>query len=142
MPTPFGPQLIGETEKSLNALLRRFLEGTDLTEPEWVTLRIADGLGGAGHPESLAVAVAERAHFPDAVRLVDTLTDRGLLHDGRLSPSGRELVTILQTRIRTETAPIWDALPAEDVAAAARVLNEIVDRTRDVLDGTELVPGT
>jgi hypothetical protein len=31
MSTPFGPQLIGETEKTLNALLRRFLEGTGLT---------------------------------------------------------------------------------------------------------------
>jgi hypothetical protein len=27
MPMPFGPQLIGETEKTLGELLRRFLEG-------------------------------------------------------------------------------------------------------------------
>ena len=27
MSTPFGPQLIGETEKTLNALLDRFLQG-------------------------------------------------------------------------------------------------------------------
>ena len=32
MSIPFSPQLIGETEKTLNALLRRFLEGTGLTE--------------------------------------------------------------------------------------------------------------
>jgi len=44
MPTPFGPQLIGETEKTLGALLRRFLEGTGLSEPQWVTLRLADRL--------------------------------------------------------------------------------------------------
>jgi hypothetical protein len=41
MPTTFGPQLIGETEKTLNALLRLFLEGTGLTESQWVTLRLA-----------------------------------------------------------------------------------------------------
>jgi hypothetical protein len=39
--TPFGPQLLGETEKTLNALLRKSLRGTGLTEPQWVTLRVA-----------------------------------------------------------------------------------------------------
>jgi hypothetical protein len=141
MSTPFGPQLIGETEKALNALLRRFLEGTGLTEPEWVTLRIADARKGTVGPEHLAAAVTERAHYLDAVDLVDALTDRDLLHDGQLSPVGRELVTILQARIRTETAPIWDELPADDVAAAARVLNEVVDRARFALSGLATSPG-
>ena len=31
MSTPFSPQLIGQTQKALGALLRRFLEGTGLT---------------------------------------------------------------------------------------------------------------
>jgi hypothetical protein len=44
MSTSFGPQLIGETEKTLNALLRRFLDSTGLTEPQWVTLRLAGQL--------------------------------------------------------------------------------------------------
>jgi hypothetical protein len=48
MPAPFGPQLIGETEKTLDALLRQFLEGTGLTESQWVTLRRAGPL--APHP--------------------------------------------------------------------------------------------
>jgi hypothetical protein len=93
MSTPFGPQLIGETEKALNALLRRFLEGTGLTEPEWVTLRIAEAREGTVGVESIAAAVAGRAHYLGAVDLVDALTDQGLLHDGQLSPAGRELVT-------------------------------------------------
>ena len=46
MSTPFGPQLIGETEKTLNALLLRHLDGTGLTEPQWVTLRLADQFDG------------------------------------------------------------------------------------------------
>jgi hypothetical protein len=45
MTTPFGPQLIGETEKTLNAILRRLLQGTGLSEPQWVTLRLAGQLG-------------------------------------------------------------------------------------------------
>ena len=47
MSTPFGPQLIGETEKTLNAILRRILQGTGLTEPQWVTMRLAGALDGS-----------------------------------------------------------------------------------------------
>lgn len=133
MPTPFGPQLIGETEKTLNALLRRCLDGTGLTEPQWVTLRLADLLDGSVDAEGLAAAVADRARFIDAVDLVTELTDRGLLGDGRLTAAGRALTEAVRGNITTETAPIWDDLPAEDVAAAARVLNEVVTRARAAL---------
>jgi len=133
MSTPFGPQLIGETEKTVNALLRRFLQGTGLTEPQWVTLRLADLLDGSGGAGDLAAAVADRAHFADAADLVSELTDRGLLGDGRPTPAGRELTAGVQATIATETAAIWDDLPADDVAAATRVLNEVVTRARAVL---------
>jgi hypothetical protein len=133
MATPFGPRLIGEAEKTLNALLRRFLEGTGLTEPQWVTLRLADLLDGSADADGLAAAVADRAQFPDASELVDQLTTRGLLDDGRLTLAGRELTVAIQDTITTETAPIWDDLPANDVAGATRVLNEVVTRARVVL---------
>lgn len=133
MSTPFGPRLIGETEKTLNALLRRFLEGTGLTEPQWVTLRLADLLDGSVHADGLAAAVAERAQFPHASELVSELTDRGLLDDGRLTPAGRELTAAVQDTITTETASIWGDLPANDVAGATRVLNEVICRARIVL---------
>ena len=133
MSTPFGPQLIGETEKTLNALLLRFLDGTGLDEPQWVTLRLAGLLDGSVDAAGLAAAVADRAHFPDATGLVGRLTDRGLLDDGRLTSAGRELTAAVQARITTGTAAIWDDLPAADVAATARVLNELVTRARAVL---------
>ena len=133
MPTPFGPRLIGETEKTLNALLRRFLAGTGLTEPEWVTLRLADQLDGSVGADGLTAAVIDRAHFLDAATLVTGLTNRGLLHDdGRLTSAGRELTEAVQATITTETAPIWDNLAVDDVAAATRVLNEVVTRARAV----------
>lgn len=130
MSTPFGPRLIGETEKTLNALLRRFLEGTGLTEPQWVTLRLADLLDGRIGADGLAVAVADRAQFLNASDLVSELTSRGLLDDGRLTFAGRELIATVQRSMTTETTPIWDNLPAADVAAATRVLNEVVARAR------------
>jgi hypothetical protein len=133
MPTPFGPQLIGETEKALGALLRRFLEGTSLTESQWVTLRLADRLDGSVDANGLVAAVADRAQLSNAAELVSELTRRGLVDDGRLTSAGREVTTAIQTTIATTTAPIWDGLPDEDVAAATRVLNEILTRARAVL---------
>ena len=41
---PFGPVLLGQTEKTLQALLRHTLTGTGLSEPEWVTLTSGSGL--------------------------------------------------------------------------------------------------
>jgi hypothetical protein len=133
MSTPFGPQLIGETEKTLNSLLDRFLQRTGLTEPQWVTLRLAGMLDGSVDADGLATAVADRAHFSDAVDLVGELTDRGLLADGRLTSTGRELTTAVQTSITTDTAAIWDNLRSDDVAAATRVLNEVISRARVLL---------
>jgi hypothetical protein len=133
MATPFGPQLIGETEKTLNAILRRLLEGTGLTEPQWVTLRLADQLDGTVDPDALEAAVADRAHFHDAADLVAELTARDLLDDGRLTSAGRELTRAVQATITARTTPIWDDLPADDVAAAGRVLNEVIARARLVL---------
>ena len=133
MTTPFGPQLIGETEKTLNALLLRYLEGTGLTEPQWVTLRLAGMLDGSVDSDGLAAAVTNRAHFADAEQLVVELTARGLLDDGQLTSAGRDLVANVQAATVAATAPIWDGLPADDVAATTRVLNEVLGRAHAAL---------
>lgn len=128
--TSFGPQLIGETEKTLNALLRLLLADAELTEPEWVTLRLA---GQAPPDVDLTEHVRELAHLPDTRALVAALDGRGLLADDRLSPAGGALVAEVQVRIAAVTAPIWGDLDPSDVAAAERVLNAVVGRTREVL---------
>jgi hypothetical protein len=133
MSSPFGPQLIGETEKTLNALLARYLEGSELTEPQWVTLRIADMLDGSVDADGLAAAVAGRAHFADAAHLVAEMTNRGSLANGRLTAAGRDLITAVQARIANGIAPIWEGLPDDDVAATARVLNEVLKRAHALL---------
>ena len=133
MSTSFGPQLIGEAEKTLNALLRRILESTDLTEPQWVTLQLAGQLDCSDDSEGLAVGLADRAHFSNASDLVGELNARGLLEGGRLSSSGRELISAVQATIAKETASIWQNLPDADVESTTSVLNEIVTRARLVL---------
>lgn len=141
MSIPFGPRLIGETEKTLNALLRKFLLGYDLTEPQWVTLQLAIELDGSVDAAGLAAAAAERAHFENAIELVDSLTGRALLDEGRVTPAGRDLVAGIRDRIVHEAGPIWQGLAQDDVATAGRVLNEVVKRARDVL-ARQAQPGT
>jgi hypothetical protein len=133
MTTPFGPQLIGETEKTLGAILLRSLDGTGLTEPDWVTIRLADQLDGTRDTDGLAAAVADRAHFPDATTIVADLTADGVLEDGQLSPAGRGLLATVQARIAETASPIWRDLPADDVAATTRLLNEVITRGRAAL---------
>jgi hypothetical protein len=131
--TPFGPQLLGETEKTLNALLRRSLHGTGLTEPQWVTLRVAALTEASADIDGLARVVADRAHFVDAAQLVRELTERGLLEDGRLTTAGRELIESVLAKSAAETGPIWDDFTAGDLAVTTRVLNELLTRARAVL---------
>jgi hypothetical protein len=133
MSTPFGPQLIGETEKTLGALLRRFLEPTGLTEPQWVTLRLAGQLDGSVDDEGLVAALDDRAHFADAADLVRGLALRGLLEDGGLTSSGKDLTATVAATIAAEVAPIWEDFSESDTEATTRVLNEIIARGRRVL---------
>ncbi|UPK75002.1 hypothetical protein MU582_21640 [Nocardioidaceae bacterium SCSIO 66511] len=127
----FGPQLIGETEKSLNAILRGVLADTGLTEPQWVTLRIAAQHDGDA---PLATVVAQRAHFTDAPALVESLSERGLLAGERVSTAGAETLARLGAHIKDLTAPIWSDLPSDEVAATERVLNLVTARARSILD--------
>ena len=133
MSTPFGPRLIGETEKTLNAVLRQVLDGTDLDESEWVTLRLSEVLDGTVDGAGLVAEVRDRAHFDRAAEIVDELSGRGLLHGGALTAAGRALVDDVTASIATRTSPIWADLPPADVEAATRVLHQVVRRARAVL---------
>ena len=129
---PFGPVLVGQTEKTLQALLRRTLAGTGLSEPQWVTLRLATMLDGQVDRTGLISAVSDRAKFADAAAMVDVLTERGLVADGQPTGTGRDLVTsVLAASDRTNGA-VWRDLPADDVEAATRVLNEVLRRAREL----------
>lgn len=140
MSIPFGPRLIGETEKTLNALLRQFLDDTGLTEPQWVTLQLAAELDGSVDAAGLAAATTDRAHFSDADAIVASLTERALLGSGRPSSAGLELIDRVRARVRAGAGEIWQGLPADDVAVAGRVLNEVVRRARAVLAARNVRP--
>ncbi len=126
----FGPQLIGRTEKALNALLAVALADEDLVETQWVALRLAERSDGS---RTLAALLHDTTYAPDTAEVVDSLIARGLVRDDRLSASGQDTVARIEHRIEELTSGIWDAVDPSDRAAAERALNTVLNHARSVL---------
>ncbi|MBL7257459.1 MarR family winged helix-turn-helix transcriptional regulator [Paractinoplanes lichenicola] len=132
---PFGPQLIGRTEKALNALLDRELAGTGLTEPQWVALTLAVLAEGTLPPASLAARVAEalRVAEPVAREHLVALAGAGLVvttADLTVAPTDRGLEVWKSVRAATSriTESLWGDLPTADRETTARVLSAVLTR--------------
>jgi hypothetical protein len=127
MTASFGPQLIGQTEKTLQALLRRALAGTGLSERHWVTLRLADQPDGA----DLRDRVADLAQFDDADELVTAMEQRGLVANDAPTADGRAMLETVLAASAALSGPIWDDI--DDADAAARALTVVLARARAAL---------
>ncbi|HSC02610.1 MAG TPA: MarR family winged helix-turn-helix transcriptional regulator [Solirubrobacteraceae bacterium] len=138
----FSTQLIGQTEKTLNAILARLLAGTGLSEPQWVTLTVAVMSGGTADREAFVSRIAESLKVGDdaARACVDELTAAQLIEVGGSSVHVTDAGKELQARIRGEVVEItdrmWGDLPPEDLAAAARVLTTVLERANAELAHT------
>jgi DNA-binding MarR family transcriptional regulator len=145
-PTPsFSPQVIGQTEKALNAILEKLLAGTGLTEPQWVTLTLTVMSGGAVDRDQLIgrvagvlkvsetqaqariaeLANARLVQAPKDERAPVSLTDAGCELHARISAAATEV-----------TQRLWGDLPADDLATAGRVLSAVAARADAELAGT------
>ena len=143
MPTAptFGTQLIGQTEKALNAILDRHLAETELTEPQWVTLTIAVTASGELERNQLIqrVSAALKIQDADAQARVDELTTAGLLErvgGGAavgVTDDGAKLHGRVRGAVIEITQRLWGDLPAEDLATAGRVLSTILSRADEEL---------
>ena len=60
------PQIIGQAEKTLNAILFRLLAGPGLTEAQWITLTLTAAGGGSTGPDQLAAQVAHGLKVSEA----------------------------------------------------------------------------
>lgn len=133
----FTPQLIGQTEKTLNAILARHLADAGLTEPQWVTLTLAARNDGPVDRDWFAARVADAAKYSltEVQSRISELTEAQALtvsdsDDAKIavSDAGREL----QARIRGAnielTERLWGDLPATDLATAAQVLATVLER--------------
>jgi DNA-binding MarR family transcriptional regulator len=130
---PFSAQLIGRTEKSLDALLRRTLAGSGLSEPEYVALRVCSDRAGEERAEvATQLAAAFRKGQGHAAQLIEALSEAGMINDDRaavrLTATGRELHDRLVSETDAIAGRLWGDLASDDLAAAARVLATVLRR--------------
>lgn len=127
MTSTFGPQLIGQTEKTLQALLRIALTDSGLSERQWVALRLAN------QPDDAALRdrIADQAKFDDAAQLVADLEGRGLVADGVPTADGHAVLESVLARSAALSGPIWQDI--EDADAAANALSTVLSRARAAL---------
>lgn len=129
-------RVIGQAEKTLNAILGRQLAGTGLTEPQWVILTLAVTGGGAAERDRFASMVADALKISEAeaeARVGDMVTAQQLKITGpgsavTVTADAQQLHSRIRTAITEITQRLWGDLPAEDLATAGRVLAIITER--------------
>jgi DNA-binding MarR family transcriptional regulator len=132
---PFGAQLIGRTEKSLDALLKGVLVGSGLSQPEYVALRVCSDRAGEQRANITAqLAAAFRKGEDHAAALLERLGSAGMINSDQAAPieltqTGRELHDRLVAETDAVAARLWGDLPSHDLAVAARVLSTVLRRT-------------
>jgi DNA-binding MarR family transcriptional regulator len=133
----FGAQILGQTEKALNAILDRQLAGTGLTEPDWITLTLTAASGGTLGRDQLASQLAGALKVSPATaqaRIAD-LAAAQLLQTGggdepmvTLTDAGRQLQGGIRAAVTEITQRMWGDLPAGDLVTAGRVLSVVLAR--------------
>jgi DNA-binding MarR family transcriptional regulator len=131
---PFGAQLIGRTEKSLDAVLKATLVGSGLSEPEYVALRVCSDRSGEQRTDVIAqLAAAFRRGEDHAAQLIERLSEAGLINSDPAAPveltqAGHELHDRLVAETDAIAGRLWGDLPAHELAVAARVLSIVLGR--------------
>jgi hypothetical protein len=129
-------RVIGQAEKTLNAILGRQLAGTGLTEPQWVILTLAVTGGGGAERDRFTSMVADALKISEAeaeVRVGDMVTAQQLTITGQgsavtVTGTARQLHSRIRTAVTEITQRLWGDLPAGDLATAGRVLAIITER--------------
>jgi hypothetical protein len=134
--TTFTPQVLGETEKALNAILIRELDAAGLTEHQWITLQLTVAAGGGLADEQLVrrLAGALKRGTAYAEARVHELVAAGLLapgdHDAQvaLTAAGRDVHGRIRGTVTEITGRLWGDLPQADLDATGRTLATILER--------------
>lgn len=135
------PRVIGQAEKTLNAILDRLLADAGLTEHQWIILTLAATGETAGY-ERFALQVAHKVKIgeADARARIDELADAQLLQapgDGTpvtATEAGRRVHSRIRLSTTEITQRLWSDLPAQDLATAGRVLSILTDRANAELE--------
>jgi DNA-binding MarR family transcriptional regulator len=134
-------RLIGETESALGALLAPLLAEADMTFLQWVVLSLT--AAGGGTSPGIArdqlidrIANARKVHAADVSAAITELEDAAALvvtaGQVTLTDLGRASHGRVLARVEEITNYVFD-LPAEDLAAAGRVLATVSARANTAL---------
>jgi DNA-binding MarR family transcriptional regulator len=136
-------RLIGETESALGALLAPLLAEADMTFLQWVVLSLTVP-GGASSPgldrDQLIARIASirKVDAADVSAAIDELEKAAALvtAGGQVTQTdlGRASFRRVRARVDEITDYVFD-LPAEDLAAAGRILATVTARANSVLAG-------
>ncbi|HTZ94064.1 MAG TPA: hypothetical protein VMB74_16860 [Streptosporangiaceae bacterium] len=130
-------QLIGQTEKALNAILDRQLAGA-ISEPQWVALVLIAGSGDSASRDQVTARLAHalKADTGTAADHLGGLLAKGLVQpvpesgsDLALTKAGHELLGRIQRQVGEITQRLWGDLPAAEMDVTRGVLATILERT-------------
>jgi hypothetical protein len=130
-PTPPLTQSIGQTAGTLRRLVKRVLADTDASYEQWMALNLA-ATGGEIDRHQLSARLADAVQIESAAAetTVRELSAAGFLETEPvgLSDTGRDRHARIRGVLDKATAPLSADLPADDLAAACRVLAVISQR--------------
>jgi hypothetical protein len=139
------PQIIGQAEKTLNAILYRLLAGPGLTEAQWITLTLTAAGGGSMGRSQLVTQVAHglKVSEAQAQEHLASLAVAQLVQDPgddaepvRLTAAGTGVFGQIRGAVTELTQRLWGDLPAEDLVTAGRVLSIVTERANAELART------
>lgn len=136
---PLNPQVIGQAESALGALLGPVLAEADTSFEQWVVLTVtADG--SPVDRTQLVTRIVDARKFPagDVKAAITELAAAGALtvESGtvELTAAGQDKHRWIRIRIQEVTSGLFD-FPAEDLATAGRVLTTVTARANAFLAG-------
>jgi hypothetical protein len=143
---PLSPQVIGQAESALGALLEPLLARTGITFQQWLVLTVTAASGASIERGQLAARISNARKVDGATvqaAIADLAAAGVVTADGpvTLTDAGRARYQGIRGALEEITSRLFD-FPAEDLATAGRVLSIITSRANAVLAGQRTSTGT
>jgi hypothetical protein len=135
---PLNPQVIGQAESALGALLGPILAEAGCTFEQWVVLAMTTAGGSPVDRAQLAARIIDARKFTPAdveAAIAGLAADGALTAESgtvALTAAGQDLHRRVRARINEVTSGLFD-FPADELATAARVLAIITERANAFL---------
>ncbi|ANH07546.1 hypothetical protein [Shinella sp. HZN7] len=129
-------RFIGETERTLQALLQQQLQQAGLTFAQWVTLTVLSGGPLSSTRLATAIADARVVAAGEELNVVNELVEKGIVERGTelsMTELGFGVFLPLRDRVRDITIRLVAEMPSEDLAATRRVLEVLTRRAAELL---------